>query len=133
MTGLDLSPGMLAQAKRRKVYAELMEADLVTASFPQPFDLIVAADVLNYLGDLAPAFAAIGAALSSGGALAFSIETLGEGTYRLTGDLRYAHALDHVRSLADARGWTEIAAEPAVLRRQGEASVDGLLFLFRKD
>ncbi|MBM3531481.1 MAG: methyltransferase domain-containing protein [Alphaproteobacteria bacterium] len=133
MTGLDLSPGMLTQAKRRGLYAELTEADLVTARFPQPFDLVVAADVLNYLGNLAPAFASIDAALSPGGALAFSIETLSEaGTYRLTSDLRYAHVPEHVRALATARGWTELAAEPAVLRRQSDTPVEGLLFLFRK-
>ena len=134
LTGLDLSPGMLAQAKRRGIYAELMEADLVSTRYPHPFDLVVAADVLNYLGDLAPAFAAIDGALLPGGALAFSIETLSEaGTYRLTSDLRYAHVPDHVRELAAARGWSERAAEPAVLRRQGDTPVEGLLFLFRKD
>ncbi len=133
MTGLDLSPAMLAQAKRRGLYAELIEGDLVGATFPQPFSLVVAADVLNYLGDLSPAFATIDAAMADGAGLAFSIETLGaENGYRLTSDLRYAHAPDHVRALAAERKWTEIAAEPAMLRRQGDMPVDGVLFLFRK-
>jgi predicted TPR repeat methyltransferase len=133
LIGLDLSPGMLAQAKQRKLYGELVEGDLVTARFPQTFALVVAADVLNYLGDLAPAFASIDAAMAPGGTVAFSVETLaGDGTYRLTSDLRYAHAPDHIRILASACGWTELAAEPAVLRRQGDTPVDGLLFLFRK-
>jgi hypothetical protein len=37
-----------------------------------------------------------------------------------------------VRALAAERKWTEIAAEPAILRRQGDTPVDGVLFLFRK-
>lgn len=133
MTGLDLSPAMLAQAKRRGLYAELIEGDLVAATFPQPFGLVVAADVLNYLGNLAPAFATIDAAMADGAVLAFSIETLsGESGFRLTSDLRYAHAPDHVRALAAERKWTELAAESAILRRQGDTPVEGVLFLFRK-
>jgi len=133
MTGLDLSPAMLAQAKRRGLYAELIEGDLVGAAFPQSFSLVVAADVLNYLGDLSPAFATIDAAMADGAGIAFSIETLGaESGYRLTSDLRYAHAPDHVRALAAERKWTEVAAEPAILRRQGDTPVEGVLFLFRK-
>jgi predicted TPR repeat methyltransferase len=131
--GLDLSPAMLAEAGRRGLYAELVESDLVSARFETRFPLVVAADVLNYLGDLAPAFAAIDAATAAGGAIAFSIETLaGDGAYRLTADLRYAHRPEHVRTLAGDRGWIEIASEPAVLRRQGGAPVEGMLFLFRR-
>ncbi len=134
MVGLDLSPAMLAEAKRRKLYAELVEGDLVTAKFASTFTLVVAADVLNYLGDLAPAFGAIDAAMAPGSAFAFSIETGGaEDSYRLTSDLRYAHAPDHVRALAAERRWVEVAAEAAVLRRQGDTPVEGVLFLFRKD
>jgi predicted TPR repeat methyltransferase len=133
MTGLDLSPAMLAHARRRGLYADLVEGDLVTARFREPFTLVVAADVLNYLGDLGPAFATIDAAMAPGAALAFSIETLsGDGTYRLTSDLRYAHRPDHIRSLAADRGWLEVTAEPAVLRKQGDTPVEGMLFLFRK-
>jgi predicted TPR repeat methyltransferase len=133
MVGLDLSPAMLAEARNRRLYAELIEADLVAHRFRERFDLAIAADVLNYLGDLAPAFAAIDAALAPQGALAFSIEALAEGgPYRLSPDLRYAHAPNAVRALGEAQGWSTLAQEPSTLRRQGKEPVAGVLFLFRK-
>ena len=42
---------------------------------PNAFDLIVAADVFVYVGDLAPLFAAVGTALTADGLFAFSVET----------------------------------------------------------
>lgn len=134
LVGLDLSAEMLARARARKIYADLLQEDLVAAAFGETFDLVVAADVLNYLGDLGPALAAIDQALVSSGAVAFSIEIAeSEGqAFRLTGDLRYTHAPAPLRMMAAQLGWTETAHEGAVLRRQGDRPVDGLLFLFRK-
>lgn len=133
LVGVDLSPAMLAEAKKRGLYADLIEGDLESMAFAQPFDLAVAADVLIYLGDLSPTFAAIDRALSPGGAILFSVEELEKGgTFQLTDDLRYAHAYEHIRTLASAQGWSEVASERAALRRQGGKPVAGILFLFRK-
>lgn len=132
IVGLDLSPAMLAEARKRGLYADLVEGDLESMEFDERFDLAVAADVLNYLGDLGPTFEAIDRTLSPGGAILFSVEELSDGErFRLTDDLRYAHAGDHIRRLAAARGWIELASERAALRRQGGKPVEGLLFLFR--
>jgi predicted TPR repeat methyltransferase len=123
----------LGEARKRALYADLVEGDLESMAFAQPFSLAVAADVLIYLGDLGPTFAAIDRALAPGGAILFSVEELPDGgTFRLTDDLRYAHAHEHIRALAAAQGWTEIASEQAALRRQGGKPVAGILFLFRK-
>ena len=132
IVGLDLSPAMLAEARKRELYSDLVEGDVESMAFEERFDLAVAADVLNYLGDLGPTFDAIGRVLAPGGSILFSVEELTDGeTFRLTDDLRYVHAGGHIRRLASARGWTELASERAALRRQGGKPVDGLLFLFR--
>ena len=133
MVGVDLSPAMLGEAQKRGLYADLVEGDLESMAFEEPFDLVVAADVLIYLGDLGPTFDAIGRALVPGGAILFSVEELTDGeTFRLTGDLRYSHAYEYIRQLASTRGWAEVASERAALRRQGGKPVEGVLFLFRK-
>lgn len=133
LTGLDLSPRMLAEAARRGIYDALEEADLL-AWLPDrrgAFDLVAAADVLNYLGDLAPALGAIRGALAAGGLAAFSIEA-GEGAaYALGPGLRFRHDPAHVAALAANAGLAEVAREEAVLREERGAPVRGVLFLLR--
>ncbi len=74
LTGVDLSPKMLEQAARKSVYDTLVCEEL--AAFLRrsagQFDLIVAADLMIYFGDLEPLFNAAAAALRSGGLFAFS-------------------------------------------------------------
>ena len=54
--GSDLAPRMVEKARRRGVYDHLEVAELVEgiARTPRAWDLVVAADVLVYVGDLAP-------------------------------------------------------------------------------
>ena len=137
LEGLDLSPRMLAEARRREgLYAALHEADLLEwlPRHPAAFDLIAAADVLNYLGDLAPALAAIGTALAPSGVAAFSIEAGGTpGTpYALGEGMRYRHDPAHVAALARAAGFAELAREAVTLREERGAPVAGMLFVLRR-
>jgi len=128
LEGLDLSPRMLAEARKRGLYDALHEADLLDwlPGKAASFDLIVAADVLNYLGDLAPALAAMRAALAPGGRMAFSVEagdgapvTLGEG-------LRYRHNPAAIRALLGAG---LLAERRATLRQEHGAPVAGAIFV----
>ena len=128
LEGLDLSPRMLSQARARNLYATLHEADLLDflPRHPNTYDLIAAADVLNYLGELGPAFTAIASALKPGGTALFSLEagaapvTLGEG-------MRFRHNPDHALALAQDAGLTLVAREDAVLRREKGQDVPGVL------
>lgn len=134
LTGLDLSPRMLAEASRRGLYDALEEADLL-AWLPRRkagFELVVAADVLNYLGELGPALSSIAGALVPGGHAAFSIEA-GEGApFALGPGLRYRHDPLHVAQLAARAGLTEMARQEAVLREERGEPVKGVLFLLRR-
>lgn len=134
LTGLDLSPRMLDAARRTAHYDALHEADLLDwlPRHPARFDLIAAADVLNYLGDLAPALRAIAAALAPGAPAAFSIEAADGAPYALHDALRYRHDPDHVEALAHDAGFTPIARDPATLRRERGAPVAGVLFVLRR-
>jgi predicted TPR repeat methyltransferase len=134
LVGLDLSPRMLAEARKRRVYDVLEEADLL-AFLPRQrgaFDLVAAADVLNYLGDLAPALAGIAGALAPGGVAAFSVEA-GEGApFALGAGMRYRHDPAHVAGLAAAAGFTELARQAVTLREEKGVPVAGALFLLRR-
>ncbi|MFC3126553.1 tetratricopeptide repeat protein [Pseudoroseomonas globiformis] len=131
LEGMDLSPRMLAEAHRTGLYDQLREADLLEA-LPRcagRFDLVAAADVLNYLGELRPALAGMAAALRPGGVLAFSIESGTGGAYALGPGLRYRHDPDAVLASGGGLGLKLLAREEAVLRRERGANVAGQLLL----
>ncbi len=136
LEGLDLSPRMLAQARRRGVYAALHLADLVQwlPAHPGEFDVIAAADVLNYLGDLRPALAGIAAALRPGGSAAFSLEA-GEGgaaPFALGTTMRYRHDPVHAAGLAAEAGFEVLARREATLRQERGAPVAGVVLALRR-
>ena len=128
LEGLDLSLRMLARARAAGHYDALHEGDLleVLPKRPGAFDAIVAADVLNYLGDLAPAFAAIRGALKPGGTAAWSLER-GEAAVALHGGLRFRHNPDAAAALAAAAGLRVTAREDAALRTEKGQEVAGVL------
>lgn len=109
LVGVDLSPAMIAKARERDVYSELAVGDLAVFLAERRHDetdLIIAADVLPYLGDLAALFHAAARVLSAGGLFAFTAEACDGEAYRLNSGLRFAHS----------RAYLEQCAAPAGLR-----------------
>ncbi|MFO0573707.1 MAG: tetratricopeptide repeat protein [Polyangia bacterium] len=145
--GVDLSAGMLAQAQRRGLYDELVRGDLVELlrARPAAYDVLVAADVLIYLGDLEPLFRAAMGALRPPGLFAFTVEAPrrggqdvqdGQGGGEASGPgevpdvvlqptRRYAHSAAYVRRLAAAHGFVVLIQTDAVLRRQSGEDIAG--------
>src|SRR6476620_7898555 len=76
LTGVDLSPGMLARAQERNVYDELVKGELTTylLASPDRFDVVVSADTLIYFGTVDQAVGAAARALRPGGWLIFTLE-----------------------------------------------------------
>ncbi len=140
LEGFDLSVNMLAKAEEKGLYDLLAKADLsLDAAGSGLFggrlaegraDLVSAADVLMYLGDLANAFS-LAARLSKPGALfAFSVEDAGEGEgYVLAPSLRYAHTEQHVRQRLDENGFETLELSRTTIRMDGGKPVFGILFL----
>ncbi|MCK5911550.1 MAG: methyltransferase [Caulobacter sp.] len=133
LTGVDLSTAMLAKAAERGGYDALVHAEAVAflRETRQRFDLIVAADVFSYLGDLADILAAAAEALSDEGLLAFSVEQ-GETGWRLLPSARYAHGDDYVRAGAAGSGFEVMEHRQTPLRRQADAAIPGGLYVLRK-
>ena len=76
LCGVDLSAEMLAHAETKKVYDELVQAELTEylGNHPAAFDLIASADTLCYFGKLDDVLAAAKRALRPGGVLVFTLE-----------------------------------------------------------
>lgn len=132
LTGVDLSQGMLDKARARGGYHRLVQAD-ATAFLdenPDAFDLVFAADVVIYLGDLTELFRTAHRALRPGGLLAMSTETAAEGwIFRSSG--RFAHAHSYVTQVAQP-GFALLDHQTIALRQEGRAVIDGSLHLFRR-
>ena len=135
LAGVDLSPAMIAKARVRSAYDELVVSDaaaLLTREGARAFDLIVAADSLVYIGDLAPLFGAVATALSARGLFAFSVETFEGDAFRLEPTMRFAHSRRYVEGTARAAALQPLLIRSASTRRETGANVPGLICVFEK-
>lgn len=135
LIGIDLSPNMLAVAKTKNLYQELIHAGLSEGlNKLQDVDLIIAADVFPYLGDLKNIFAACQQALKPGGHLAFSVEKLSENnsSYQLLQTIRYAHSKNYLETLSSNYGFEILGLDNIILRKQRETTIEGYAFLLKK-
>jgi predicted TPR repeat methyltransferase len=134
LEGVDLSPKMVARARARDIHDAVWVGELTTAmeAMNGKFDLLIAADVFPYIGDLAPVFAAAAGALRPGGLLAFIVEWRRRPGYRLTGSGRYAHNPAYVRKSAKAAGFGEVSGSLAQFRLEFGKPVKGYVSVMRK-
>lgn len=129
LTGVDLSEGMLAKARERQIYDELVAGEL-TAYLERcqaQFDAVISADTLCYFGDLRPVLRAAAGALKPGGLLIFTLESCdaAQGPYVLRPSGRYAHAEPHLLAMIADLALEALALEPVILRMEAEAQVQG--------
>jgi predicted TPR repeat methyltransferase len=129
LVGVDVSTGMIEQAGRKGIYDRLaaMELSEYLATDDGRHDLVLAADVLVYVGDLNPITAAVARALTPGGAFAFTVETHDGPGVLLQPTLRYAHGATHVKAALDAAGLRPSHLAPAATRKENGEWVRGLV------
>jgi predicted TPR repeat methyltransferase len=137
LVGIDLSPGMLAKARERQIYDELLEAELVAfmRAHPSSYDLVISADTLVYFGEIDEAIEVAAGALKPGGVLAFTLEadpTQSSQPFRLHDSGRYSHHQDYARACLAAAGLEVLTFERGVLRKEGPADVAGHVVVARK-
>ena len=130
LVGVDLSEGMLAQARRRNVYDELIRSELTAYldSCTDAFDVIVSADTLVYFGPLDRVATAAASALRPGGRFLFTVEELDGDGHALSPTGRYLHSQSHVESALTAASLVPEIAH-AELRLEAGEPVAGLVVL----
>jgi predicted TPR repeat methyltransferase len=135
LVGVDLSPKMLEQARDRGVYDEVHVGELTSfmGARPAQFDIVVAADVLCYFGELQTALQAVRLTLRPGGILSFSVEALLDGSahedFRIRLHGRYSHARSYVERALECAGFAAPHIDPAVLRKEFDEPVHGFIVL----
>lgn len=147
-TGVDIAEQMIEQSDARAAYDALYINEAVhflgqwAASDDAdhgPFDLIVAADVLPYLGALEPLFDGIGANAGPSARLVVSAETLPEltasdATWAVTPHQRFAHGRDYLTAMCRRAGFAIIEhVEPITVRMEQGTPIPGFLVVAAKD
>ena len=128
LDGVDLSPKMIDAAAMRGIYDTLIAGDIETvlAQTGPGYDLIVAADTLVYLGDLAPVLTGARGRLKPGGFFFFTVEkTTGTG-YGLGPKRRYRHSESYIRQEAASAGLDIMGLLDCSPREEAKAPVAGL-------
>jgi predicted TPR repeat methyltransferase len=133
--GFDLSPRMIERARSRGIYAQLEVADMLEGLRGRPdgsAELILAADAMVYLSDIAPLLREAKRVLVVGGLLAFTLETHdGEGMM-IGARLRYAHGEAYVRAAIGDAGLLLSQLETLSARNEDNTPVPGLVVVAAK-
>ncbi len=133
LVGIDLSPKMIEIAQQKGCYDLLKTEAIETAlSAFRQIDLIIAADVFTYLGDLKNIFKLSFQALKKKGLFAFTTEKSDSADYHLQHSARFAHHPHYIEALAREIGFNIVCSENTVLREQKHQPLEGCLWLLEK-
>ena len=132
--GVDLSPRMIEVAHGKGRYRDLVGSDIADflAAPHGPYDLVVAADSMIYVGDLTKTFTGIAAAMAPDGLFAVSIELLPGDGFAIQASARYAHSKAYVERLAAAHGFTLIGFTDVPIRLENAVPLPGSIALLSR-
>jgi len=131
--GVDLSAAMVKGAESKGIYDQLTVGDMLAAleRLDEMCDLILAADVLTYVGELAPAFALARKHLKAGGLLAFTVQRHEGDGFKLGAEHRFSHSRSYIEALALQTGLEVLVLKEAVSRQEKGTDVPGLVAVLR--
>lgn len=131
LTGVDLSPNMLAVAAAKNLFDELVTQELTAflQEKNQQYDLILAGDVLVYLGDIANLFRLVKKALRPEGIFIFNAEICDESLFKMNQSGRFAHNKEYLDTQLLQNHFTTKSYQCIVTRQQNNQPVYGHLYL----
>lgn len=134
LDGVDISPAMLDEARKRKIYDELILGDLETvldANGPS-YGVILSADVMVYFGNLAPTLSGVAKRLSREGVFLFTCEAKDGDGWELTPENRFRHSESYLRAEAGRAGLEWLALTECTLRCERDSPVAGFAVALRR-
>jgi len=135
--GIDLSPRMIEETRKKGRYRSLHVDDIVQA-MDRPevrsagYDLLVAADVFIYVGDLQAVFARAREVLPHGGLFAFSLEHGEADGFAIQASSRYAHGEGYTAGLAGQAGFVLATKRHVALRQESKVDIAGRIEIWRR-
>lgn len=139
-TGVDIAENMIAIADEKGDYNSLYVGEVVAfldQTDAPGWDIIIATDVLPYMGDLEPFFSKIPLNLNRNGIFAFSSETLSDKDfqnrdYTVGPHQRFAHKRSYVEKLLQGYGIKILRVTDITVRSEQGKPVAGHLYIARK-
>ncbi|MDQ9170401.1 tetratricopeptide repeat protein [Oxalobacteraceae bacterium R-40] len=131
--GVDISQAMLDEARKAGLYRHLTHADIAVYLQEEivSADLVSAADVFIYVGDLDIVFRSVRRILAPEGCFAFTVEAGDDQDLRLMPSLRYTHSESYVRNLAAKYGFHIDRIDRAAIRFDQTRPIEGLYVYLR--
>jgi len=131
--GIDLSPKMIEKTSAKDIYAQLWVGNITEVpSDGERYDLIVAADVFIYVGDLQAAFALVCQRATPGGLFAFSTELNdNDEPFFLRPTGRYAHSHEYIEQLATSLKLETLVSQELPLRKEADNWLTGELWILK--
>lgn len=135
LVGIDIAEKMIERSKQAAVYDELRVAELGELSETDSgYDLVVAADVFPYFGNLDPVMNQLNKRMSEGGYLLFTTERHADADdYHIdntTGRYQYSDA--YLRHIAEKDGFEVVQMNAEQLRQEKGAWLMGHFCLWKK-
>lgn len=131
LTGIDISAQMLQKTAEKNVYAKLEQADILEYSRNMPeADLVTAADVIGYIGDLS---ALIQNIFPRPFAFSAAVDKTIGNNFKLTDGGRYIYKPDYIRQTLQTAGYNNIAEQTTVLRKENGSNVNGIIFYAKEN
>ncbi len=135
LIGVDISQKMLEKARITNFYTQLKQKEILDFfdSSSDLFNLIIAADVLCYIGDLKLLFQDVFSHLKRGGIFIFTVETQTNiHHFEITPFGRYVHQKEYIEKLLTTEGLCTQSTECVFLRKEGSTNARGYLFTAKK-
>jgi predicted TPR repeat methyltransferase len=131
--GVDFSAAMVKGAALKGIYDVLTVGDMGAAlsALDAPCDLIVASDVLGYVGNLETLFETVKTRLLPLGLFAFTAQSHEGDGFVLGTDHRFNHSGFYLGALAREKGFTVVLMNNAVSRQEKGVDVPGLVAVLR--
>lgn len=130
LIGIDLSENMLELARQKNVYTTLKNLSIENAicTFSN-IDIIIAAESLVYVGDLAKVFVDCYNTLKPNGIFGFTVEKTDHYPYLLQRSARFAHSAKYINEVAKQNNFTILKSDEIALRNHHDTVVMGYIYI----
>lgn len=130
LTGVDIAPKMIEQARLKGIYDLLVSDELLVylRNLQKKFQLMLATDVLPYFGELDELFKLIKEHLSSDGLFVFSTEIHHDAPWHLQTNARFAHQPEYIQKLCQELNFKILSQNSVIARQEAHHDLQVMLY-----